>query len=49
MQAQECSHAGLNCNVLCRTCMVGGTKEFKQSDEGFRSLFMVLFFISVKS
>ncbi|KAF8879795.1 hypothetical protein BD779DRAFT_1446717, partial [Infundibulicybe gibba] len=39
MQAEECSHGGLRCNLFCRTCKVGGTKAFKQSDEGFASLF----------
>ncbi|KAG1753908.1 uncharacterized protein EDB91DRAFT_1043935, partial [Suillus paluster] len=39
MQAEECSHAGLNCNYFCRTCDVGGTKEFKASDEGYNSIF----------
>lgn len=41
MQAEECSHGGLGCNKLCRTCEVGGTKEFKSSDTGFQSLFSV--------
>jgi hypothetical protein len=44
MQAEECSHAGLNCNLFCRTCHVGGTKEFKASNEGFASLFTVQIF-----
>ncbi|KAG1736269.1 hypothetical protein EDD22DRAFT_745936, partial [Suillus occidentalis] len=39
MQAEECSHAGLNCNFFCRTCDIGGTKEFKASSDGYRSLF----------
>ncbi|KAG2346414.1 hypothetical protein BDR05DRAFT_878375 [Suillus weaverae] len=39
MQAEECSHAGLNCNYFCRTCDIGGTKEFKASSDGYRSLF----------
>jgi hypothetical protein len=26
MQAEECSHAGLNCNYYCRTCDVGGVE-----------------------
>ncbi|OJA17351.1 hypothetical protein AZE42_13066, partial [Rhizopogon vesiculosus] len=39
MQAEECSHAGLNCNYLCRTCDVGGTKEYKASEDGYSSLF----------
>ena len=41
MQAEECSHGGLACNYFCRTCKVGGTKEWKSSDEGFQSLFSV--------
>lgn len=41
MQAEECSHAGLSCNYFCRTCQVGGTKEYKRSDEGYQSLFEV--------
>jgi hypothetical protein len=39
IQAEECSHAGLACNLSCRTCDVGGTKEFKQSDEGYPTIF----------
>ncbi|KAG2120871.1 uncharacterized protein F5147DRAFT_741763 [Suillus discolor] len=39
MQAEECSHAGLNCNYFCRTCDIGGTKEFKASEDGYSSLF----------
>ncbi|KAG2132140.1 uncharacterized protein EDB93DRAFT_1094071 [Suillus bovinus] len=39
MQAEECSHAGLNCNYFCRTCNVGGTKEYKASEEGYNSIF----------
>lgn len=41
MQAEECSHAGLQCNYFCRTCHVGGTKEMQQSAEGFNALFEV--------
>lgn len=41
MQAEECSHAGLLANHFCRTCDVGGTKEFKASNEGYASLFEV--------
>ncbi|KAG1741898.1 uncharacterized protein EDB91DRAFT_1052457 [Suillus paluster] len=40
MQAKECSHAGLNCNYFCRTCDVGGTKEYKESEAGYNSIFM---------
>ncbi|KAG2366225.1 hypothetical protein BDR07DRAFT_1449523 [Suillus spraguei] len=39
MQAEECSHAGLNCNYFCQTCNVGGTKEYKTSNEGYNSIF----------
>jgi len=41
MQAEECSQAGLHCNFFCRTCKVGGTKEFKRSDEGFAEILKV--------
>ncbi|KAF8837376.1 hypothetical protein BDN67DRAFT_1028788 [Paxillus ammoniavirescens] len=39
MQAEECSQGGLSCNYLCRTCDIGGTKEHKESEEGYCSLF----------
>ncbi|KAH7919605.1 hypothetical protein BV22DRAFT_968262, partial [Leucogyrophana mollusca] len=39
MQAEECSHAGLNCNYFCRTCDVGGTKQYKESEMGYNSIF----------
>ncbi|KAI9463504.1 hypothetical protein HD554DRAFT_2124595 [Boletus coccyginus] len=39
MQAEECSQAGLGSNHYCRTCLVGGTKEYKGSDIGYCSLF----------
>ncbi|KAG2155021.1 uncharacterized protein EDB93DRAFT_1247977 [Suillus bovinus] len=39
MQAEECSHAGFNCNYFCQTCDVGGTKEYKTSNEGYNSIF----------
>lgn len=41
MQADHTSHAGLNCNFFCRTCMVGGSKAYKAGDEGFASIFEV--------
>jgi hypothetical protein len=47
MQAEECSHAGLNCNCFCRSCTVGGTKEFKQSDEGYAAIFKVRHYFGV--
>ncbi|KAG1878687.1 hypothetical protein C8R48DRAFT_590573 [Suillus tomentosus] len=40
MQAEECSHAGLNCNYFCRTCDVGGTKQHKESAAGYESIFV---------
>jgi hypothetical protein len=46
MQAEECSHGGLKCNLFCRTCKVGGPKKFKKSDEGFVSLFKISFVFS---
>ena len=39
MQAEECSHQGLQCNLFCRTCKVGGTKAYKASSEGYSALF----------
>ncbi|KAI0685316.1 hypothetical protein BC835DRAFT_1408857 [Cytidiella melzeri] len=39
MQAEECSHNGLGCNLFCQTCKVGGTKAHKASEEGFLELF----------
>lgn len=41
MQALECSSTGLNSNLFCRTCDVGGTNEFKASDKGYDLLFQV--------
>ncbi|KAG9121224.1 hypothetical protein FRC07_002910 [Ceratobasidium sp. 392] len=35
MQAEECSTIGLQSNMFCHTCMVGGSKVFKASDDGF--------------
>ena len=46
MQAETCSHVGLKCNYFCRTCDVGGSIKFKQSDEGYESLFHVCYFFS---
>lgn len=38
----ECSsHIGLNGNYFCPRCMVGGDKAYKQTDEGYHSLFYV--------
>ncbi|KAF8546849.1 hypothetical protein OG21DRAFT_1426017 [Imleria badia] len=39
MQAEECSHGGLKCNYLCRTCTVGGTNAEKKSDKGYSAIF----------
>ena len=41
MQAEECSHTGLRCNYFCRTCHVGGTQEYKRSEEGYNTIFSV--------
>jgi len=41
MQAEECSHGGLRCNYLCRTCKVGGTNAEKKSDKGYCEIFKV--------
>ncbi|KAF8170969.1 hypothetical protein K438DRAFT_1982253 [Mycena galopus ATCC 62051] len=38
MQAELCSCAGLNSNYFCRTCNAGGTREWKQSNEGFADI-----------
>jgi hypothetical protein len=48
MQAELCSCAGLNSNFFCRTCGAGGTREWKQSNEGFANILKVfLIFLSV--
>ncbi|KAF7980223.1 hypothetical protein HWV62_39337 [Athelia sp. TMB] len=39
MQAELANSAGLLANHFCRTCKAGGTREFKQSDDGFSTLF----------
>ncbi|KAG2357832.1 hypothetical protein BDR07DRAFT_1490218 [Suillus spraguei] len=36
MQAEECSHAGLNCNYFCQMCDVGGMKEYKVSEDALK-------------
>ncbi|KAH9885843.1 hypothetical protein C8Q73DRAFT_814547 [Cubamyces lactineus] len=38
MQAELCSHVGLQGNHFCRMCHGGGDQNFKASDEGFASL-----------
>ncbi|KAH0825731.1 hypothetical protein J3R83DRAFT_9938 [Lanmaoa asiatica] len=40
MQAEECSHAGLQCNYFCQTCDVGGMKEHKESENGYNVIFL---------
>jgi hypothetical protein len=45
MQAEACSHTGLTSNKFCRTCFVGGTQEFKRSNEGYMSLFKVMLYL----
>jgi hypothetical protein len=41
MQAELCSCAGLNTNFFCRTCKAGGTRDWKQSNEGFADVLKV--------
>ena len=41
MQAELCSHIGLNGNYFCRMCHCGGDQKFKASNEGFASLMKV--------
>lgn len=48
MQAEECSQAGLLANHFCRTCDIGGLKEFKASDEGYAQLFSVSNFFPLR-
>ena len=45
MQAETSSHGGLTSNYFCRTCYVGGNKEYKASDEGYMSLLKVRVFL----
>ncbi|KAI0037418.1 hypothetical protein FA95DRAFT_1507003, partial [Auriscalpium vulgare] len=45
-QASElCSHIGMHGNKYCRRCDIGGTREHKESNEGYTSLFEVCIFI----
>ncbi len=46
MQAELASQLGLQGNYFCRTCHVGGTKEFKRSLEGYATLFKVCALLS---
>ncbi len=41
MQSELCSHIGAQGNKNCRRCKVGGNKEFRETAEGFHSLFSV--------
>jgi hypothetical protein len=41
MHALACSSTGLKSAKFCRTCGIGGSSEFKSSDEGFEQLFQV--------
>ncbi|KAF8599820.1 hypothetical protein BDV93DRAFT_534000 [Ceratobasidium sp. AG-I] len=41
MQSEHCSGHGLDSTRFCRTCDVGGTNEFKQSELGYPTLFKV--------
>ncbi|OBZ79989.1 hypothetical protein A0H81_00442 [Grifola frondosa] len=38
MQAELCSHIGLQANFFCRCCHVGGDKVYKQSNDGYPTL-----------
>ncbi|KAJ7221325.1 hypothetical protein GGX14DRAFT_353565 [Mycena pura] len=37
-QSEEASHLGGNANLKCRRCMVGGSHEHTESDEGYHAL-----------
>ena len=41
MRAELCSCAGLNTNFFCRTCQAGGTRDWKQSNDGFAEVLKV--------
>ena len=41
MLAELCSHIGLNGNLFCYRCMVGGTQEHKRTEAGYEELFSV--------
>lgn len=44
MQAELSNSAGLSANHFCRTCKAGGTRDYKQSNDGFATLFKVTYF-----
>ncbi|KZT60627.1 hypothetical protein CALCODRAFT_531479 [Calocera cornea HHB12733] len=39
LQAELCSHKGMQANKFCRRCHVGGTGAYKRTAEGYASLF----------
>lgn len=49
MQAEQCSHIGLNANEFCRCCHVGGTQEFKRSNDGFAAQIEVTVFSTCRT
>ncbi|KAJ3559426.1 hypothetical protein NM688_g352 [Phlebia brevispora] len=38
-QSEHCSHVGLNGNLFCRRCKVGGPSAYVESNEGYHELF----------
>ncbi len=47
--AETCSHIGLKGNYFCRRCKAGGSREYKESEEGYHQLFSVCIFFSQMS
>jgi len=41
IQSEICGHIGGNGNHPCRKCHAGGSKEFKETNAGYHSLFQV--------